>query len=235
MFNRIIYTMIKNNYEISQIKKACLISCRILSKCIKLIPNFKYEYEIKNYLESEAKKLRYKLAFTPIVASSKNAAKPHYDLCRSKLKRGFLVIDFGIKVNGYCSDMTRTLFLGKPTKNQIKIYNKVLNVQKKCIEMFRKNKKINIVGGFAKKELGKEFIHSLGHGIGLKIHESPKISFKTKKYLQNNVCFTIEPGIYRKGKFGIRIEDSLVKKNNKIKVLTPLTKKLIIINKKVYK
>ena len=99
--------------------------------------------------------------------------------------------------------------------------------------MLKKNISINKVDEYARKELGKHYIHSLGHGIGLDIHEYPRISFKNKEKLGNNICFTVEPGIYNK--FGIRIEDSLVKLKNKIKILTPFTKNLIAINNKVYK
>ena len=225
---------IKDNYEISQIKKASLEACDIMHKCLKQLHNFKYEYGIKHYLESEVKRRGYDLAFDTIVASGKNASNPHYSSCKDKLRRGFLVIDFGIKVNGYCTDMTRTLFLGKPSEEEKELYSKVLTVQKNCIKMITK-KLINVVDEYARKELGKEFIHSLGHGIGLDIHETPRISYKNKSKLQSKVCFTIEPAVYKNNKYGIRIEDSLVKINNKVKILTPLTKELIIINNKVYK
>ena len=224
---------IKDNYEIKQIRKACLESCEILNKCLKHIHHFRYEYGIKNYIESEIKRRGHDLAFDTIVASGKNGANPHYSSCKDRLRRGFLVIDFGAKINGYCADMTRTLFLGKPTQKEKEIYNKVLTVQKNCINMLKKNVSINKVDEYARKELGKHYIHSLGHGIGLDIHEYPRISVNNKEKLSNKICFTIEPGIYNK--FGIRIEDSLIKSNNKIKVLTPFTKNMIAINNKVYK
>ena len=223
----------KDSYEINQIRKACSESCDILAKCLKHIHNFKHEYGIKNYIESEIKRRGLDLAFDTIVASGKNAANPHYSSCKDKLRRGFLVIDFGAKVDGYCADMTRTLFLGKPTQKEKDVYNKVLTVQKTSINMLNKNPPINKVDEYARKELGKHYIHSLGHGVGLDIHEYPRISVKNKEKLENNICFTIEPGIYNK--FGIRIEDTMIKLNNKIKILTPFTKGLITINNKVYK
>jgi len=226
---------IKNDYEIKQIRKASEESSKILKNCIKKLSRFTYEKDVKRCLEHEAKKKGYKLAYKTIVASGKNGAYPHYHPCKDKLKRGFLVIDFGVKVNGYCSDITRTLFLGKPTRKERNLYNKVLSVQKRSISMFNKNKSIDTVGKYARRKLGKEFIHALGHGIGRRIHEHPKISFKNKNKIKNRTCFTIEPGVYREGRYGIRIEDTIVKLNNKLKILTPIKKELIVINNKIYK
>lgn len=226
---------VKTAAEIKKIQKACSETSKIFGKCIQLIPKLKSEKEIKSCLAKEAKKKGYKIAYDVIVASGKNAANPHYEKCRSKLKRGFLVIDFGVKYKGYCSDMTRTVFLGKPAKKQRKLYNKVLNVQKKAIEMFRKNKTMGQADKYARKRLGKEFIHCLGHGVGKKIHEPPLMRPDNKNKISNNACFTVEPGVYRKARYGIRIEDTLVKINNKIKILTPLSKKLVIIDNKIYK
>lgn len=226
---------IKDDYEISQIKMACSISSKILNNCIKIMGRLKTEKEVKSYLDSEAKKLGYDLAYDTIVASAANGANPHYSSCTGKLRRGFLVIDFGIKVNGYCSDMTRTLFLGTPNQNEIKEYGKVLNVQEKAIEMLKGNNKISDTDNYVRKTLGKNYIHSLGHGIGVDIHELPIVSINNKNTIKNNECFTVEPGVYYPGKYGIRIEDSLVKLKNKLRILTPVTKKMLIINNKLYK
>jgi Xaa-Pro aminopeptidase len=225
---------IMDKKAIVNVSKACSESCKIMEECIRLIPNFSYEYQIKRYLGKEAKKKGYRLAFDTIVASAKNAAKPHYSKCTSKLKQGFLVIDFGVRVNGYCADMTRTVYLGNPSKKEKALYRKVLNVQLKSINILRK-KPMSAAYIYARKILGKEFIHSLGHGVGKRIHQPPNINSKNNSLIENGTCFTVEPGVYRKKKYGIRIEDTLVKLNNKFKILTPLTKELIIINKKLYK
>jgi Xaa-Pro aminopeptidase len=174
------------------------------------------------------------MSFDTIVASGKNASNPHYSACNQKLSRGFLVIDCGVKVNGYCSDITRTVFLGSPTEKEKENYRKVLDVQLKCIELI-KSKSPKEAELFAKKELGDYFVHSLGHGIGLDIHELPGITKNNGKNLANGVCFTIEPGMYKKGKYGIRIEDDLIKENGNVSVITGLTKALISFNTKVYK
>lgn len=225
---------IKDDYEIQQIKNAAEHISEILDQAIKNIPNFNYEHEIKDFIDVEARKRGLGMSFETIVASGKNASNPHYNKCSDKLRRGFLMIDCGVKFNGYCSDITRTVFLGNPSKQEIQTYNKVLNIQKKCIDLL-KSKTPKQVNEFAKKELGKDFLHSLGHGIGLDIHELPSITMKNNLMLKNNVCFTVEPGIYKKGKFGIRIEDDILKKNGKLTVITTVPKSLIVVNKKVYK
>lgn len=224
----------QNRHKIKQVARACKETSKILGRCIRLLPKFSRERQVKNYLEKEAKKKGYKLAFRTIVASGKNAANPHYSKCNSNLKRGFLVIDFGVKFNGFCSDMTRTVFLGKPTKKEIKLYKKVLSVQEKSIKML-KNKNLKTIAKYARKKLGKEFIHSLGHGIGRKVHEPFTIDEKGSEKIKEGSCFTVEPGIYCKGKYGIRIEDTLAKISNKFKIFTNFPKKLVIINKKIYK
>ncbi len=226
---------VKDAYEIQQLRKAGKASCDILNSCIKMMPRFRYEYDVKHYIESEIKRRGHDISFDTIIASANNGANPHYSACNGKLKRGFLMIDFGAKVNGYCADMTRTFFLGKPTKEEIEAYNKVLMVQTICIQLCKKNEPIDMIDTYARKHLGNAYVHSLGHGIGIDVHEEPRISFRNKNKLQNGNCFTIEPGVYYPGKFGIRIEDDLVKLGGKLSILTPFTKKLIIIKKGHYK
>ncbi len=127
--------------------------------------------------------------------------------------------------------MTRMIFLGKPTKKELDIYNFLLKAQQAAIKAAKVNKPYKALDVLTRKKLGKHekyFIHSLGHGIGLEVHENPSFGIKTHKIL-NNVPFTIEPGIYFPGKFGLRIEDTLVMKQNKPKILTIAPKKLPII------
>jgi Xaa-Pro aminopeptidase len=175
------------------------------------------------------------MSFETIVASENNGAKIHYELCNDKLKKGFLVIDFGIKINEYCSDMTRTFYLGVPSSKEIEMYEKVRTVQDESIEKFKLNLTPFEIDTYVRQILGKEYIHSLGHGVGLDIHENPGISILNKEKIVENAVFTIEPGVYFENKYGIRIEDTVVKQKNTIKALTLFTKELIIIdcNKKI--
>jgi len=141
------------------------------------------------------------------------------------------VIDFGVKYKGYCSDITRTIYLGRPKKAEKKIYNLVLSSQLKAIEKIKENILCSEADKQARKVLGKYkkiFIHGLGHGIGIEPHELPNLSTKSTDKFKQKMVFTIEPGIYSSHKFGIRIEDDILLDKN-IKILTKTNKNLITI------
>ncbi len=219
--------------EIEYITKSCLIASKILIKCIQNIKNFKNELEVLSFLKKETKKYKCKLAFKPIVAFGSNAAVIHHKPNRRKLKKSFLLIDFGVKYKGYCSDITRTIYLGKPKKREIKLYNLVLKAQLKAINKLKPGIKCNEIYFIATNYLGsykKYFLHRLGHGVGKKVHQSLSLGKKNNRRLKENTTLTIEPGIYFKKKFGIRIEDTILLKKNKVKILTKVPKKLIIVN-----
>ena len=111
----------KSNKEIEYITKSCNIASNILTKCIKNIKNFKNEIQVLEFLKKETKKNKCTLAFKPIVAIANNAAVIHHKPTNRKLKQGFLILDFGVKYKGYCSDITRTIYIGKPTKTEKKL------------------------------------------------------------------------------------------------------------------
>ncbi len=218
---------IKTNDEIKKIKKSCSIASSILKDCIKRFRRFKTELDVKEFLEKETMKKKCKMGFA-IVASGSNAAMPHYNARNVKLKKGFCIIDFGVIYKNYCSDITRTLYIGKPTEKEIGIYNHVLKIQEECIRMAKRGVKVKKIDSFARKNL-KDFIHGLGHGVGIEIHESPNISDESRDVLKKNMVFTIEPGTYKAKKYGIRIEDTVLLKD-KAEILTKVDKKLKIIN-----
>lgn len=202
----------KTKEEIAVIKIACNITARIMNKLIKNIKKFKSEKEISRFLEEETLKYGCKTSFKSIVASGPNASKPHAEP-EDKLHNGFLVIDFGIRYKGYCSDVTRTLFKGKPSDKELAYYSLVYQAQQKAINSCKVNVSGKKVYNVAVKSLGnhsKYFIHGLGHGIGVEIHENPNLNLKSKDSLKENSIFTIEPGIYIPGKLGIRIEDDIL-------------------------
>lgn len=220
---------IKNKKEIMYLKKSCNIADKILQKTIANFKNFKTEIEVYQYLEKETRKNGCEFAFKPIVASGKNAVMPHYD-ASEKLKKGFCVIDFGVKYRGYCSDITRTIYLGNPSKKEIEIYNLVLKTQKEVIKQIKVGMKCRKLFDYTVKKLGKYgkyFTHGLGHGIGVEIHEQPNLKPKSIDKIKKSMCFTIEPGIYF-NKIGIRIEDDVLI-TNKVEILTKTKKELIII------
>ena len=221
--------MIKEEKEINNIKKACEITDNIYSKIIR---NFKFETEdeIRDFIKSEAKKNGCELAFPPIAASAEGSSEIHY-MGSKKIKKGFLMLDFGVKYKGYCSDMSRMLYIGKPKKPELEDFNLVLKTIEECEKsMVKKFSELHIK---ANKILGKKaefFTHFLGHGVGLDIHESPAVYSEDKNKIRDNITFTIEPGIYFPEKYGIRLEDTVIIKNKKIKTLTKSNKKLVIID-----
>ncbi len=212
----------KTEEELSIIKQGCRISDRIFKKCFWNFKNFKTEMDVKDFMENETRNLGLTQSFRTIVASGKNASQPHYATTNKKLQQGFCVIDFGIKFKGFCTDCTRTVFIGKPTEKEKELYNIVLQAHDKAAEHIKKAKSYKELSEKAKEELGKYekyFIHSLGHGIGIEVHESPRVSIKSGDKIKPNTVFTIEPGIYIHSRLGIRIEDMYVSGNH-----SPLTK-----------
>lgn len=222
----------KTEEEVDSIRKACRFTDRIFYDCIKNFREFWTEADVAGFLEFETKKCGLEPSFKPIVASGSNASMPHYEPKKTKLKKGFCVVDFGVKYNGYCSDMTRTIYIGNPSKKEIELYELLLGVQEKTIEKINYTKKCSEIYDFVNKELGrykKYFTHGLGHGIGVEIHELPNLTLNSKDKIEDNMIFTIEPGIYFPRRFGIRIEDTVLFERNKAKILTKTTKDLLII------
>jgi Xaa-Pro aminopeptidase len=225
---------IKNKKEIDNIKKACKLCDNIFSK---IINNFKFitEKELQNFIIEEIRKKNHDISFTPIVASAKNSSIVHH-YPGSKIKKGFLLLDYGAKVNGYCSDISRTIYIGKPSKKEIETYDKLLLVQEKLIKNLKIGIKCKELHENAKnllKPYDDNFTHGLGHGVGLDIHEMPSLHPLSQDIIEENQTITIEPGIYFNKKFGIRIEDTILVKKNKNIILTKSTKKLVSVKKNV--
>lgn len=222
---------IKTEKEIKILKKSCSYADKILQKSIKEFRSFKTESEASAFLEYETKKNGLELSFNPIVASGSNGSVPHHEPSNAKIKKGFCVVDFGVKYKGYCSDITRTIFAGDPNKKEKEIYHFLLEIQNKTINQIKNNKKCSELYGFAVKSFGKyknNFTHGLGHGVGIEIHELPNLTLNSKDRVRNNMVFTIEPGLYFPNKFGIRIEDTVLFKS-KTAILTKTSKDLLII------
>jgi Xaa-Pro aminopeptidase len=150
--------------------------------------------------------------------------------------KGFLILDFGIKYKSYLSDMTRTLYLGKPSAKEIELYNKVLKVQEACIDKAKIGLNAGKLYNYSIKLFGKDakyFIHGLGHGVGVEIHERPSLGLKSQDTFVKGCVFTIEPGYYNQETgIGIRIEDTIFLGEKK-EVLTKSAKKLVCIKRSV--
>ncbi len=228
---------LKDDEEINKIKKACKISDKCLQEIIKTIKIGQTEKEIAWKIESWIKEKGFDIAFDPIVAVDKNSAVPHYLTKEGKdrVKRDSLIlIDFGVKYKNYCSDMTRMIFINKPNQKIINIYNKLLVAQEKTIKRLNAIKYLKEADDFCRQLITNYqlpiYPHSTGHGVGLEVHEHPKISAHSQGLLNTDQVFTIEPGIYFEGKWGIRIEDTVMI-NNKLNcdVLTKFPKQPLLI------
>ena len=219
--------IIKDKNEIKNIKKAVSLTKKAFKFIKKQLKSGKIEKQIAWQMEKFFKENGTdQLAFPIIVASGFNSAVPHHQASNRKLKKNDIVlIDAGCKINGYCSNMTRTFFIGKPRPEWKKVYEIVKSSQQKTLQKVQpltRNPKgglnpisANQLDKIARSHIkscgyGKYFIHGLGHGIGLDIHEKPYISPKSKQTLRSCMAFTIEPGIYIPGKFGVRIEDVVI-------------------------
>jgi len=219
----------KTKEEIQHLKKAAVITDKIVQSFFRKLPSLGTERRALDFLQAETAKYSCTYSFPPILASGKNAATPHYVPTTKKLQKGFLILDFGIKYRNYCSDITRTVYLGIPSKADRVLYQRVLEVQKKILAAIEKNVKYEKLDILCQKALGRYFIHALGHGIGLEVHESPSISYRSKGVVEEGDAIAIEPGYYIKNKLGIRIEDDVAIINGKAQVLTKTPKDLKII------
>ena len=211
---------IKTTHEIKLIKTSCMIAQRIVRRLQDKLAGFRTESEAAAFLISETMKEGVKTSFDPIVASAPNSGKWHHTPTTARIRNGFCIIDFGVMYKGYASDITKTVFIGKPKKKDIDLFMKVCKVQKECVEMLVPGSKLIAAQDHAQKILGKPFCHSLGHGVGRNVHEAP--NFVKDVIVKEGMVLAIEPGIYFPNKFGIRIEDDiLITKNGPAYITSP--------------
>ena len=237
---------IKEHGEIDAIEKACQLGDKAFEYILKKIKKGVTEKEIAFEIELFIKKLGAELSFPSIVAFGKNSSVPHHQTSDQRLTTNdqIVLLDFGVKLNNYCSDMTRTVFFGKPTSEQRKIYQTVLTAQQKAIEhlgRWRSNDFGSSEVLLKAKDIDKtahDYIiakdyptipHNLGHGTGLEIHEAPRLSPKSKDILKPGMVFSIEPGIYIPGFGGVRIEDLVVLEPTGPRLLTKSPRDLTLV------
>ncbi len=228
--------IIKSEEEIVKIQKAQLIAEKAFEAVLNFIKSGVSEREISLFLDySMLKNGAEELSFETIALAGKNTSMPHgvpsdYKVCDGD----FVLMDFGAVYDGYHSDMTRTICVGNPTEKMKTVYNIVLDAQLKALD--------EVKAGMACSELDKSardvienagygdfFGHSLGHGVGMEIHEAPTASLKSEATLKENMVVTIEPGIYLPNEFGVRIEDFVVVTEKSCRNLTKCPKKMIIL------
>ncbi len=225
---------IKDEDEGKRLKKAALIADQVAEEIVGFIRPGLTEGDIRKKIEELfMEKGADGLAFTPIVASGPNSSKPHYNDDRRVIEeRDIIVLDFGGRHGGYCSDMSRTIFIGKPTREQEEIYNIVLSANTEAEGYARQGVTAGDVDRKARDVIreagyGQYFINRTGHGIGMAVHEAPYIKEGSGTVLENGMAFSVEPGIYLPGRFGMRIEDIVLVENGEGRVLNRFTKEMI--------
>ncbi|MHC4364381.1 MAG: M24 family metallopeptidase [Planctomycetota bacterium] len=215
----------KNAGEIAAIKKAAEIAAHALKKTIRHIKPGMTENELAGILDLQIRKAGARNCFETIVAFGPNASRPHHQPTAGKLnKKDTVLIDFGVRFNGYCSDITRCFAVGSPTAFYKKVYQAVQQAQVAAIKTVKAGVGIKQVDAAARKVINDYgfpvYGHGTGHGLGLEIHEKPFLNQQNNEKLLPGQVLTIEPGAYIPGKLGIRIEDDLLVTKTGHKILT---------------
>ncbi|MEB6233239.1 peptidase M24 family protein [Mammaliicoccus sciuri] len=228
--------MVKDEFEIKLIQKAADIVDETYEHILKWVKPGMTENEVNNEMEMF---MRSKGAtcssFDTIVASGHRGALPHGVASNKVIEEGDMItLDFGALYEGYVSDVTRTFAIGQPKEEMKKIYNIVLEAQLTALEQIKPGmtgKEADTIARDIIKSYGygEQFGHSLGHGIGLEVHEGPALSQKSDIILEENMCITLEPGIYVDGLGGVRIEDDVLVTKNGLQRFTKSSKDLIIL------
>lgn len=228
--------IIKDDEGVRNLEEAALIADKTYEEVIKFIKPGVTE----KYISDKIKDLLFQfggeeLSFEPIVASGPNSSMPHYSGDERVIEdQDLIILDFGCVYGGYCSDISRTVFIGEPTEEQRKIYEIVLRANKKAEDAAREGIKAEELDRIARGVIeeagyGKYFINRTGHGIGVEVHEEPYIKEGNKEVLKTGMAFSIEPGIYIPGRFGMRVEDIVVIDGKEAKVLNKSNKELTIV------
>lgn len=228
---------VKNEEEIKCIRRACEIAQAAYASLLGELREGLTENEVAGYLEYLMRKGGAEdRSFETIVAFGVNSSVPHHAAGQDKLKKGSpVLIDFGCKYGGYCSDMTRTIwFGGKPDEGFSAVYEAVYSAHEAVMQGVHPGitgRQVDALarGFLARRNLDKFFTHSLGHGIGINIHEFPTLGPNSEAVLKDGMVFSNEPGVYFEGKFGIRIEDTVRLENGTVKSFMTTDKKLTVL------
>lgn len=223
----------KDFAEIAETRKAIQLASEVFPRVLKVIRPDTTENDVAAELEYLARRAgAEKMSFETIIAAGPHSAMPHARPTRSKIGRGFVVLDYGVILAGYCSDMTRTVYVGNAPKPAKAMYLAVLESQLAGIAAVRAGVQAQVVDAAARNvlkrhKLDQYFTHSLGHGVGLEIHESPRLAKGQKQTLEAGMIITIEPGVYIPGRGGVRIEDMVLVTEKGCEVLTPTPKEFV--------
>lgn len=216
---------VKDDSEIAAIKAAASISTRALRQTLPHIRPGVSESELAGMLDFQIRKLGGRNSFETIVAFGPNASRPHHQPGTRKLKKkDTVLIDFGARYKGYCSDITRCFAVGEPTAFYMRVFHVVERAQAAAIKKIKAGVRLTEIDAAARQAIAEADLpvygHGTGHGFGLEIHESPFLKADAKGKLQAGQIITIEPGVYIPGKLGVRIEDDVLVTKTAHKILT---------------
>jgi len=230
------FRMVKDEDELQRIRSAVQLGARIFERGLQVLRCGVEEVKVAAEMELAARTNGAEaMSFDTIIASGARSALPHGRASTQPIPSGaFVVCDFGVILSGYCSDQTRTVWVGKLWEDARRVYEAVRSAQQAAIDAVRPGIAVGDVDAAARKVLkkaglGKYFTHSTGHGVGLEIHESPRVANGQREILQPGMVITIEPGVYFPGKWGVRIEDMVAVTAGGCEVLTPTSKDLLAV------
>lgn len=225
--------MFKSEDEVERMRRACVLADQAIELLVSLIKPDISELELFYAFEDFLRRNGATSAFDPIMISGPRTARPHGDPSERKLEPGDLVtFDLGARVDGYCSDITRTVVLGEASDRQREIYNHLLKTQIACIEAMKPGASGKAVDAMARellaeKDLAQYFGHGLGHGLGALVHDSGRLSQTVDCEIKTGHVWTIEPGVYIEGFGGMRIEDDILITKDGAEILTHFPKELL--------
>ena len=226
----------KNTYEIETMRFVAQETDLAFDGLVKQWSEFETERDAARFLEQYVLEHDYALSFPTIIASGPHAARPHHVTSNTSLTRGFCVIDMGLRINGYCSDMTRTIFIGHPSSQEKKRYEELEKIQEETCALVKPHISTVELDAFCREKLGSKnqyFVHGLGHGVGTQVHEWPAVGTKNPILLEPGMVITIEPGLYEEGVYGMRIEDDILVTEDGNERLTRTSKNLILVTDRV--
>ena len=230
------FRMVKDGEELERIRGAVNLGAHLFDRALEIIRPGVKESEVAAAMEYAARLAGAEaMSFDTIIASGARSALPHGRASEQTIPRGaFVVCDFGVILTGYCSDQTRTVWVGPVADDARRVYEAVKAAQQAAVNAVRPGITTGEVDEAARKVLrkaglGKYFTHSTGHGVGLDIHEAPRVAAGQKEILQPGMVITIEPGVYFPGKWGVRIEDMVVVTASGRDVLTPTGKDFVAV------
>ena len=228
--------MVKDADELRLIRAAVALGAKLFERALEVLRPGVKETEVAAEMELAARRGgAEEMSFPTIIASGARSALPHGRASDQPIARsGFVVCDFGVILSGYCSDQTRTVWVGPVSEDSRRAYEAVREAQQAAIAAVRPGIPVGEVDAAARKVLrkaglGRYFTHSTGHGVGLEIHESPRVADGQREILQPGMVITIEPGVYFPGKWGVRIEDMVAVTAGGCEVMTPTGKDFLAV------